>query len=221
MQNLQAQERKIMGKQVKTLRKEGLLPAVIYGEGVSSQAISIPYREFEKVYGEAGESTLITLDVVGKPYNVLIHDVTYDPLSGNILHADFYAARMDKLIRTKVPIEFFGESPAVKNESGILVKVAQELEVEAFPQDLPHSLRADISALAVFKSKLSVKNILIPQGVRILADPEEIICLVEAPRSEEELGALEKAPEEIVAEVKTEQEIKKEMQEKEKIEEAA
>ena len=138
MQNLQAQERKIKGKKVKTLRQEGFLPAVIYGEGVSSQSISIPYKEFEKAYKEAGESTLLKLEVDGKAHNALIHGIAYDPLKGNPIHADFYAVRMDRAIRTKVPLEFIGESPAVKNEGGILVKVMQEIDVEALPPNLPH-----------------------------------------------------------------------------------
>lgn len=221
MYKVSAKSREILGKRVKILRKEGFLPAVVYGEGVPSHPISVSYKDFEKTYREAGESTLVELEVDGKPYNVLIHDIAHDPLKGTPLHADFYAVRMDKLIRTKIPIEFFGESPAVKNDGGILVKVTQELEIEAFPKDLPRSLRVDISSLVAFESRLFVKDIVVPAGVKILADTEDIIILVEPPRSEEELTALEKAPEAAVAEVKTEKEVKKEMQEKDKVEEIA
>ncbi|QQG45375.1 MAG: 50S ribosomal protein L25/general stress protein Ctc [Candidatus Sungiibacteriota bacterium] len=208
---LKAQPRTELGKKVKALRRAGFLPAVVYGEKVKSQPIAVPYKDFEKVYREAGESTLIKLDVDGKSHNVLIHDIKNDPLKGIPLHADFYAVRMDKEIRTKVSIEFFGESPAVKNEGGILVRVMQELEVEALPQDLPRELRIDLSGLAAFGSKLFVKDIPTPKGVKILAEPDEVVVLIEAPRSEEELAALEQvstaaAPEE----VKTEREIKEE-----------
>ena len=209
---LKAKPRTELGKKTNALRRAGFLPAVVYGEGIKSQSISVPYKDFEKAYKEAGESTLLKLDVDGKSYNVLIHDIKNDPIKDTPLHADFYAVRMDKTIRTKVHIEFFGESPAVKNEGGVLVKVMQELEVEALPQDLPHELRVDLSGLLAFKSKLFVKDILLPKGVKILADQDEIIVLVETPRSEEELAALKETPTaEVVAEVKTEQEVKREV----------
>src|SRR3989338_10472660 len=154
MQEIKAKIRTEKDKKTKDLRESGFLPAVVYGEKVKSQSISVPYKDFEKVLKEAGESTLVKLDVDGKPYNVLIYDVQNDPLKGNPIHADFYAVRMDKEIKTKVPIEFFGESPAVKNDGAVFVKVMQEVEIEALPQDLPHGLKADISGLAVFESKL-------------------------------------------------------------------
>ena len=197
------------------------MPAVVYGENVPSQSIAVPFKDFEKVYKEAGESTLVTLEVDGKSYNVLINDIAHDPLRGKPLHADFYAVRMDKEIRTKVPIEFFGESPAVKNDAGILVKVMQELEVEALPKDLPHELRVNLSGLQKFEDRLWVKDVLLPHGVKILADAEDIIALVEPPRSETELEELKKveAAPEAVAEVKTEKEMKAEKKAEETVEE--
>lgn len=218
MQELKATRRTELGKKAAALRRTGFLPAVLYGEGTSSQPISISHREFEKVSREAGESSLLTLDVEGKPYTVLIHDIAYDPLKGNPIHADFYAVRMDKAIRTKVPIAFFGESPAVKNESGILVKVVYELEVESLPQDLPKELRADLSSLQTLESRLSVRDILLPKGVRVIAPPDEIIALVETPRAEE--VAAEVATAEAPVEVKTEREVKMEMKQKKEGEES-
>ena len=218
MTELNAQTRTITGSKVKTLRKKGLLPAVIYGEGMETHAIATPFVDFERVFRQAGESTLVTLHVDGKPYNVLIHDVAYDPMRGQPIHADFYAVRMDKPIRAMVPIEFIGESGAVKSEGGVLVKVMHEIEVEALPKDLPHELRVDLALLATFESKVLVKDISLPSGVEITADADEIVVLVEAPRSTEELEMLGEAGGE-VAEVKTEQEEKraaKEAAEKEK-----
>ncbi len=213
---LQAKPRTELGKKVSALRRAGFLPAVVYGENVKSQPITVPYKDFEKAYKAAGESTLVTLDVEGKKYNVLIHDIKHDPLRGKPIHADFYAVRMDKVIRAKVVIELFGESPAVKNESGILIKVMKEMEVEALPQDLPHELRADLSALDKLESRLLVKDILLPKGVKIFVASEEVIAIVETPRSEEELAALKETPAtEAPIEVKTEREVKVEMKEKE------
>lgn len=223
MQELKAKPRTELGKKTNALRRAGFLPAVVYGEGVKSQPIALAYKDFEKAYKEAGESTLLKLDVDGKAYNVLIHDIKNDPLKGTPLHADFYAVRMDKEIRIKVPIEFFGESQAVKSEGGILVKVMQEVEAEALPQDLPHALRADLSLLATLESKLFIKDILLPKGVKILADAQEIVALVEPPRSEEELASLVQAPvAEAPVEIKTEQELKREAKGEEKaVEESA
>ncbi len=220
MQELRAQIRKELGKKTKTLRRAGFLPAVLYGENVPSQSITVSYKDFERAYREAGESTLLKLELEGKPFNVLIYDIKEDALSGNHLHADFYAVRMDKEIKTKIQIEFLGESPAVKSEGGILVKVLQEIEVEALPQDLPHGLRVDLAGLSAIGARLLVKDILLPKGVRVMADPEKIVVLVEAPRSEEELAALkEKTVPEALTAVETEQELKKAAKtEKEKVE---
>ena len=135
MQELKAKPRKELGKKVESLRRGGLLPAVLYGEGVASQPVSVSYADFDKVYRQAGESALLKLNLDGKPFNVLIYDKKKDPLSGKFIHADFYAVRMDKEIKAKIPLRFMGESSAVKNEGGILVKVLQEVEVESLPQE--------------------------------------------------------------------------------------
>lgn len=220
MQELKAQIRKELGKKTKVLRRAGFLPAVLYGESVPSCPIAVPYKDFERAYRETGESTLLKLELEGKPFNVLIYDIKKDALSGNPLHADFYAVRMDKEIRTKIPVEFFGESPAVKNEGGILVKVLQEIEIEALPQNLPHGLRVDLTILSTIGTRLFIKDILLPKGVKVITNPEEVVVLVEAPRSEEALAALkEKTVLEAPVEVTTEQELKKMAKaEKEKME---
>ena len=209
MQELRAQPREIKGKAVKTLRQRGFLPAVLYGQSTPAAGISVSYKDFEKVYKEVGESTLLKLDVAGSPHTVLIHDVAYDAMRGTPIHADFYAVRMDKALRVSVPIVFSGESPAVKNEGGILVRVVQELEVEALPADLPHELHADLARLDVLKSRILVKDILRSAKVKIIADGEEIIALVDEPRSEEELATLVVASTPEIAAVKTEREVKK------------
>ncbi|MBI2121492.1 MAG: 50S ribosomal protein L25 [Candidatus Sungbacteria bacterium] len=217
MQELKASSRTELGRRVKPLRKDGFLPGVVYGEGVASRPVSVPYKDFDKVYREAGESTIIELDVDGKQYNVLIQDIARDPMRGDMLHADFYAVRMDKVIRTKVRVAFVGESPAVKNDGGVLVKVMQEIEVEALPKDLTREIRVDVSKLVVLESRITVKDIVLPQGVKALAAPDDVLVLVEKPRAEEELAALKQAPlAEPVAEVKTEQEAKREAKEKDK-----
>lgn len=206
---LQAKPRAELGKKVSSLRKAGFLPAVLYGEGVPAQAISILYKDFEKAYREAGESTILKVDIAGKSYNVLIHDIAHDPIKGLVLHADLYAVRMDKVLQTKVLLDFVGESPAVKNEGAILVKVLQEVEVEALPQDLPHDIKVDISLLKALEDKVLVKDLDLPKGVKILADGDDVIAIAEPPRSEEDLAALKEAPTAEIKEVATEQEAKR------------
>lgn len=219
MQELKAKPRTQLGRKVKALRRGGFLPAVLYGEGVTARPISIAYADFERVYRKAGESSLLKLELEGQPFSVLIYDKKEDPLSGKFTHADFYAVSMDKEIKTKVSLQFIGESSAVKNEGGILVKVRQEVEVESLPQNLPHEIKIDLSGLSLIGSRFMVKDIAPPQGVKILADSEEVIVLVEAPRSEADLAALKVVAEIAPKAVETEQEVKKAVKaEKEKLE---
>ncbi len=200
------------------------MPAVLYGTGVPATPLAVSAKEFEKVFRAAGETSLVTLNVEGgkpdssegtplpgKAYNVLIHDVAKDPMTLALIHADFYAVRMDRPIEAKVPLAFVGEAPAVKNEGGILVKVLHELEVKALPTDLPHEIPVDISHLEKIGDKVHVADINLPNGVSTHAPAEEVVALVEPPRSEAELEELTKTEEAVPAEVKTERETKAEV----------
>lgn len=212
MHHLDARPRTELGKKAKSLRNQGFFPAVLYGRGVEgARPITLSALDFEKAWREGGESSLLLLTVEGKPYNVLIHEVARDPLMDKPVHADFYAVAMDKKIRTRVPLNFIGNAPAVKDLGGILIKVMHDLEVEALPQDLPHELMVDLTPLEALDTRITAKDIAIPSGVSLLANGDDVIVIVEPPRSEEELvAAPEAAAEEKVAEVKTEQEIKRE-----------
>lgn len=212
MPEISAKQRTELGKKSRALRREGMLPAVLYGESVKSTPLSVSARDFEKVLAEAGETSLVTLNVEGQEaHNVLIHDVAKDPLTLKPVHVDFYAVRMDRPIEAKVPLAFAGESPAVQNEGGILVKVLHELEVKALPQDLPHEIAVDTARLEKIGDRIHVRDLVLPAGVTALAPAEEAVALVEPPRSEAELEELTKAEEVApVAEVKTEREAKAE-----------
>jgi len=209
---LNAKVREVLGKKVKSLRKKGIIPAVIYGLKAKSIPLEIDYSKFEKTFKEAGESTVIKLKIndkkarptAGQPKadkNVLIYDVSRDPVSDKFIHIDFYEVRMDKPITTEVPLVFEGEAPAVKNLEGVLVKNITEIEVEALPANLPHEIKVDISALKTFDDLIHIKDLKIPDGVKISVNPEEIVALVSPPRSEEELKALEEEVEEKIEEV--------------------
>ena len=128
MTELIAEARIALGKKAKTVLAEGRIPAVLYGEGVQTRSISIAARDFERAYRQAGESTLVTLSIAGTPFNVLIHDVAYHPLKGNPIHADFFAVRMDKVIRAMVPINFIGAALDVFEHEPALAPGLAELE---------------------------------------------------------------------------------------------
>lgn len=198
---IDAKIREALGKKVKTLREKGIIPAVLYGEKTKAISLEVNYKDFEKIYKEAGESTVIKLKTKEEAKNVLIHDVARDPVSDKFIHVDFYEVRMDKPITAEVPLVFEGEAPAVKNLEGILVKNIIEIEVEALPANLPHEIKVDISILNTFDDLIHIKDLKIPDSVKILVNPEEIVASVVPPRSEEELKALEEKVEEKVEEV--------------------
>ncbi|MEK7640089.1 MAG: 50S ribosomal protein L25 [Patescibacteria group bacterium] len=196
---LTATPRAISKQERASLRKVDMIPAVVYGHGITNENVAIPRPLFEKAYLTAGESTLITLDVTGKkPVQVLIQDVDRHPTTGAILHVDFYQVRMDEEITNDVPLAYTGESAAVKALGGILVKNHSTLKVKCLPADLPHEIIVDISVLVDFASRITVADINIPSKVQVLAKPEDIIAVVEPPRTEEELKALDEKVEENV-----------------------
>jgi len=200
---LNAQKREIKGKKVESLRKEGLIPAVLYGwNEKESQMISVDKKIFQKIWKDAGESTLIDLDIDGDKKGVLIYDVAINPLTDEPIHVDFYAAQMDKLIEAEVSIVFEGESPAVKNLGGALVKVMHEILVEALPRNLPHEVKVDLATLINFNDKILVSDIQLPEGVTINANKDDAVALVEEPRSEEEEVTEERSIEDIQVEEK-------------------
>lgn len=199
MLSLTVQKRENFGKKVKTLRKEGLLPSVLYGPKIKSSALNISEKEFEKIYKEAGESSLILLKVGKENFQVLIHEVQRDPLSGRFLHVDFYQPLLTEKIQAKVPILFGGEAGAVKELGGTLVKNITEIEVKALPQDLPHEIKVDLSKLKTFKDYIFIKDLQFSEKVEILRAPEEIVAHVVPPEKVEE--ELEKPIEEKIEEV--------------------
>jgi large subunit ribosomal protein L25 len=198
---LTAKMREVLGRKVKSLRKKGSIPAILYGLKAKSIPLEIDYSEFEKIFKEAGESTVIKLKTGKESKNVLIYDVARDPVSEKFIHVDFYEVRMDKPITAEVPLVFEGEAPAVKNLEGVLVKNITEIEVEALPANLPHEIKVDISYLNTFEDLIHVKDLKIPDGVKVSVNPDEIVALVSPPRSEEELKSLEEKVEEKIEEV--------------------
>jgi len=209
MLTLSAKIRKALGKKVKVLRKKEVLPGVLYGPKIkTAQPLEIDLKKFEKVYQEAGESSLISLEIEGKKSPVLIHEVARDPLTEKPIHVDFYQPRLEEEVEATIPLVFEGETLAVKDLGGTLVKNISEIEVRALPQNLPHQIKVNIENLKTFEDNILIKDLKLPEGVKILREPEEIVAHVLAPVKVEE--ELVKPVEEKVEEVEKVEEKKEE-----------
>lgn len=183
---LAAKARTEKGKRVAALFTAGDMPAVVYGPKQDSMPITVSAKAFEKVFRDAGESSVVELSgVTAEPLQVLIHEVDQDPVTSIPRHADFYAIEKGAKVEVAVPLEFIGESPAVKAGHN-LVKVIHELEIEAAPADLPHSINVDISVLANVGDQVHVKDIVLPKGVSLKVDAEEVVALIQEVQEEKE-----------------------------------
>lgn len=188
---LNASLREEQGKKVKALRRQGQIPAVVYGHGLKPQSLKVSALDFGRVFQKAGENTLVELSIDGgKAANVIIADIQQDPITNRFTHADFFQVRMDEKIEAAIPLEFQGEAPAVKELGGIFLRTVEAVEVECLPADLPHSIEVDITILKTFDDHIKLSDLKVPTKVKILGEPEMIIASVERPRTEEELAAL-------------------------------
>jgi len=183
---LKATKRTVSGKGVQQLRKEGSMPAIVYGPKQEATAIEMPLREFTKTLEKAGESTVIQLSVDGKEHNVLIHEVDRDPVTDIPRHADFYAVQKGQKVEISVPIEFVGVAPAVKELNGNLVKALHEIEIEAEATNLPHSITVDVSVLSAIDSQILAGDITLPAGVTLVTDAETVVVLIATANEEVE-----------------------------------
>lgn len=172
-------------------RRAGFVPGVVYGRGVGNVNVAVGRTALEHALNEAGENTLLELSIDGEEAkHVLIHDVQRDPLKNAPIHVDFLEVRLDQKIKAQVPLEFVGESPAVKELGGVLIRNINHIEVEALPRNLPHKIEVDTSTLKTFADHLTVAGINIGADIAILADPDLIVASVVPPRSETELEGL-------------------------------
>lgn len=206
---LVVQKRNILGRKVGSLRKQGLIPAELYGRGVENHHVSVAIKDFKKVYKEAGENTIVNVLLGNKKYPVLINDVSYDALSDDFQSVDFYRVKMDEKIKVGVPLEFIGVSPAIKEQNGILIKALQEVEVEALPADIPRGFRVELLKLGKIGQSVYVKDLEVPKNVKVMVDPETVVATITAQVTEEEELAMQQAATAGVEEVKVEAEEKK------------
>ena len=189
MLNLSTQIRK-KDEKSEVLRKRGKLIAILYGPETKNKLLKLDYRSFEKIFAEAGKSSLISIEVEGtkEKVPVLIHEVQRDSLTEKFLHVDFYQPKLKEKMEAKIPLVFEGESRAVKDLEGTLIKNIQELEIKALPKDLPREIRVSVESLKTFEDNILIKDLKLPKEIEILKKPDEVIASVLAPeRVEEEL----------------------------------
>lgn len=188
---LKAQTRKITGRKVKNLRKEGVLPGNIYGKKVKSVSVQVSLKDFEKVYKEVGETGLISLEIEkekeARP--VLIHNLQLNPVTDAPIHADFLQVDLKEKVSAEVPVELTGESPAEKQALGTVVLMLNEIEVEALPANLPEKFEIDRGALTEVDQVVKVSDLKVDRSkVEIKMGEEEIVVKVEPPQKVEEVA---------------------------------
>lgn len=182
---LKANRRSVIGKQVSAIRRAGQLPAVIYGYNIDPISIEFDLHDASKSLTGLAPSALVTVDVEGTPHKALVREKQRNKITGILLHVDFLAISMKEKLRSQVYIEIVGLSPAIKDFNGVLVTGNDEVEVECLPQDLPERIVVDISILQKIGDGVFIRDLRIPEGVKILDDPDTMVALITAQAAEE------------------------------------
>lgn len=183
---LKTQARSVTGKKVKTLRKEGFIPAELYGKGIENKHISVSEKDFAKVFKEAGENTVINLALDEKEnLPVMIADVHFDNLTNKFLSVDFHKIRMDEKIEAEIPVELVGDAPAAKRGL-VVVKVMNEISVSAIPAKLPHKFEVDISKITEEGDSIHIKDLKVEKDVKILSPEDSVIVIANKIEEEKE-----------------------------------
>ena len=187
---LKAEKRDVIGKQVKALRREGKLPAVIYGRHTEPMSVSLDAHTASLVLGKLTSSSLVTIDLNGTEYPALVREKQRDYIKNRLLHVDFLAVSLNESIRATVSLNFIGVSPAVKDFNAVLVQNLESLEVECLPTDLPERVDVDITALARPGDGIRVREVKVSDKVHILNDPDTMVAVATFAKVEEEVAAV-------------------------------
>lgn len=174
------------GRSARKLMREGIIPGVVYGPGFKTRPLKIPAKEFVKVFRDAGESQVITLDMKGEDIPVLIHDIQRHPLAQQIIHVDFYHITKGHKVQAMIPLTFIGISPGAKDKGGTVLTMVREVEVEALPEELPHALEIDIGNLKEFGDEILIRDISLPAGVSMMTAPDIVVASLAEPAKQEE-----------------------------------
>lgn len=184
---LKAELRQLGKGHAKTLRQQGLVPAVMYGKEKETQLLQIEARSLGKVLSVAGTHQLISLQLGDKkPVITLARDIQKDVIKREYLHVDFYIVKMDEKVEARVPLHLVGESPAVAL-GGVLTQGLDQLDIECLPGDLVNFIEVDVSALVDFNDSVTVANLVVPATIHVLSDPDSMVAKVEAPRTTDDL----------------------------------
>jgi len=195
---LNAELRTVTGKAVKQLRRNGYVPAVVYGHRTEPMNLQVPERAFRQVLREAGTNRLITLNVAGleEPKRVLVRELQRDVISRAMLHVDFYEVVMTEKITADVPIVLVGESPLVKSGQGLLFQGLDAIEIECLPGDLPPHVEVNLTELTSFDQAILVRDLKLGEAIEVLTDPDEVVVKI-LPPEKEEVEEVAAAPEEM------------------------
>ena len=184
---LEAEPRTVLGKKVKLLRAQGLVPANVYGHGRESIPLQLPEKLVVQRVARASRSMLFSLVLNGgEPTNVLVKEVQRHPTSGKVLHVDFYAVRMTEKLKATVPLHFVGEAPAVKQFDGTMLHNLTAVDVESLPADLPQAIEVDVSGLETLDDAIHARDLRVPTGVEVLTEADEVVAKVLPPTVIEE-----------------------------------
>lgn len=204
--------RQVIGKQVKALRRAGIVPVNLYGRSVEPMVLQADAKTMNRVLSRAGQSRLIKLNVQGQvqPQLALAREIQREPISGSLYHVDFFAVSMTEKIRVEVQIALVGDSPAVQRGEGVLVQALNSVNIECLPGDLMDAIRVDVSALDKVDAVIAVKDLRVPDTVKVLADPDDTVVRVSYIREEklEEAAPAAEAPEvQVIEKGKKEEEV--------------
>ncbi len=162
---------------VTSLRNTGYIPAVLYGPKEDSISVSVKADDFIQIWEEVGGSAIIDLKGAGENKDALIHDVTWDPVKGIPIHADFYCIEHGKKLTITVPLDFVGEAP-VEKEDGIVVKVMHEIEIEVRPRDIPQDIKVPLELLTELNSSITIADLKLPETITPLAESTDNVASV-------------------------------------------
>jgi large subunit ribosomal protein L25 len=181
----QAKRREVIGKKVKALRRDGMLPAVVYGHNIEPISISLDMRDAMRTLDSISPSALVVLDIDGDKHYTLVRDKQRNPVRRSIIHIDFQAVSLTETVRADVNINIIGEAPAVETYLGIVVPSLEQLSIECLPTILPDKIDVDISGLNEIGDSILVGDLTIPEGIEVMNDPEDVVVVVIAQAAEE------------------------------------
>jgi large subunit ribosomal protein L25 len=181
---LEVEPRLIHGKKVKSLRRNGIIPAHLYGFGTESLAVQAPKQNIVGLMRNAGRNAIIELQIDGEPKArpVVMRSVQRDPVNGDLVHIDFFQISLTEKLRAEVPLALVGDAPAVSVQGGVLLQSLDSLSIEALPTDIPAHIEVDISVLEELDSALFVRDLTIPATLAVLSDMDQVVAKVAAPK---------------------------------------